>query len=167
MGAPWNFLKSPSRGRSRKGWKYKDHSKIFLLWHQFWCHSPIRPLEAASKLMPLGWKPFSLSLFGAKTEPTSGSLSHLAPKRSQFLAKPPPTTLPQPLSLQNDIDFEVSRKNLWSVLFVGVGCLHLLGLSSPLQQHGGPKNDTTFQKNSTKLPKPVPLKKRHRIFNSA
>ena len=95
-----------------------DAAARFALWrwHQNWCHST----------------------------KTRFRLSFLAPKRSQFLAKPPLTTLPQPLSLQNDIDFEISWKYFRSVLFARIGSLYLLGLSIPLQQHGGLKNDILF-----------------------
>ena len=62
---------------------------------------------ARAKIDATRLKPAFVLAFGAKTEPTAGAFSHLAPKRSQFLAKPPLTTLPQPLSLQNDIDFEI------------------------------------------------------------
>lgn len=80
-------------------------------------------------------------------EPTTGFLSHLAPKRSQFPAKPPPTTLPQPLSLQNDIVFQFFQKTFASYYFrrsVVYRELSWISPSTPLPQHRRPKNDIVF-----------------------
>ena len=95
-----------------------DAAARFALWrwHQNWCHST----------------------------KTCFRLSYLAPKRSQSLAKSPPTPLPQPSSLQNDIYFENFSNIFRSVIFASIGSLYLLGLSIPLQQHGGLKNDILF-----------------------
>ena len=106
-------------------------------WHQNWCHST----------------------------KTRFRLSFLAPKRSQFLAKPPLTTLPQPFSLKNDIDFEIFWKYFLSVVFAGNERLYSARPSTSVQQHEGQKKRHGFSKNlSTKLPKPAPLKKRHLFF---
>lgn len=111
---------------------------------------------------------------GAKTGPIS-------------MIKTPLTPLPQPLSLQNDIYFQNLLKPFWSVLFAGKWSLNLLGLSIPLQQHRGSKNDILFltfwkhfftpvprgfeekskRRAETFLPTPVPQhperKSKHRI----
>ena len=69
---------------------------------------------------------------GAKTEPIPKAKSPLIP-------------LPQPLSLQNDIDFEILWKYFLSAVFAGNERLYSDRPSTPLQQHGGQKNDTGFQ----------------------
>lgn len=133
MGALEIFLKAPSSGRSREGEKYKASEKTlfygikidaivrFGFWrrHQNWCHSDENL--------------FCFSFLAPKRSQTPGALSNLAPNRSQFLAKSPPTPLPQPSGLQNDINFEISWNNLLSVLFARIGSLYLLDLSIPLQ----------------------------------
>ena len=127
---------------SRKNFFYGinfDAATRFALWrwHQNWCHST----------------------------KTRFRLSFLAPKRSQFLAKPPLTTLPQPFSLKNDIDFEIFWKYFLSVVFAGNERLYSARPSTSVQQHEGQKKRHGFSKNlSTKLPKPAPLKKRHLFF---
>lgn len=127
---------------SRKNFFYGinfDAAARFALWrwHQNWCHST----------------------------KTRFRLSFLAPKRSQFLAKPPLTTLPQPFSLKNDIDFEIFWKYFLSVVFAGNERLYSARPSTSVQQHEGQKKRHGFSKNlSTKLPKPAPLKKRHLFF---
>lgn len=99
-----------------------DAAARFALWrwHQNWCHST----------------------------KTRFRLSFLAPKRSQFLAKPPLTTLPQPFSLKNDIDFEIFWKYFLSVVFAGNERLYSARPSTSVQQHEGQKSDTDFQKIS-------------------
>ena len=134
MGALENFLKAPSGGRSWEREKYEaSEKKLFCgikidaivrfdLWmrRQNWCHST----------------------------KTRFCLSFLAPKRSQSLAKSPPTTLPQPLSLQNDIDFEIFWKYFLSGVFAGNERLYSARPSTSVQQHEGQKSDTDFQKIS-------------------
>ena len=118
-----------------------DAAARFALWrwHQNWCHST----------------------------KTRFRLSFLVPKRSQSLAKSPPTPLPQPSSLQNDIYFRNFLKIFCSDLFAGKGSLCLLDLSIPLQQHGGQKNDIlflTFWKSfSTPVPQHQKQKSKHCI----
>ena len=109
---------------------------------------PDLPFEGGIKIDATRLKPAFVLAFGAKTEPTPGAVSNLAPKRSQFLAKPPLTTLPQPLSLQNDIDFEIFWKYFLSVVFAGNERLYSARPSTSVQQHEGQKSDTDFQKIS-------------------
>lgn len=67
---------------------------------------------------------------GTKTEPISRKISSHTPTAT---FAPPKRHF-----------FHNFLKPFWSVLFAGKGGLYLLGLSIPLQQHGGSKNDILF-----------------------
>lgn len=112
----------------------------------------LKPAFALARWRQNGANSKRLLASGAKTEPI--------PK-----AKTPLIPLPQPLSLQNDIDFEILWKYFLSAVFAGNERLYSDRPSTPLQQHGGQKKRHGFSKYlSTKLPKPAPLKKRHCFF---
>ncbi len=92
----------------------------------------LKPAFALARWRQNGANSKRLLASGAKTEPI--------PK-----AKTPLIPLPQPLSLQNDIDFEILWKYFLSAVFAGNERLYSDRPSTPLQQHGGQKNDTGFQ----------------------
>ena len=65
---------------------------------------------------------------------------------ARFHAKTPLIPLPQPSGLQNDIFSEKLLRCVFTDGHKVVGGLAFISPSTPLQQHGGPKNDTVFQK---------------------
>ena len=90
----------------------------------------LKPAFALARWRQNGANSKRLLASGAKTEPI--------PK-----AKTPLIPLPQPLSLQNDIDFEIFWKYFLSVVFAGNERLYSARPSTSVQQHEG-QNTTSY-----------------------
>lgn len=160
-----NFLKSPSRGRSREARKIKPYGEKTFLWHQNWCHRADLTFESGIKIDATRLKPAFVLAFwrqnganwrclltsGAKTEPISCETSSHHPTAT----------------------FEPPKRHwFWDflkILFERSLCRQretvLRSSFYPLTATWRAKKRHGFSKYlSTKLPKPAPLKKRHWFF---
>ena len=142
----WNPPQGVDHGKPEK---LSLTEKKTFLWHQNWCHRADLPFEGGIKIDATRLKPAFVLAFWCQNGAnyrrlfTSGAKTEPIPK-----AKTPLIPLPQPLSIQNDIYFEISWKYFLSVVFAGNERLYSARPSTSVQQHEGQKSDTGFQKIS-------------------